>query len=113
MAGGLQFLGALSANPGGLSTSSSYKRPLTKETQRRTRLQRADIWESTLGQGSDSEREIDTKGMHVCIKPKKTQPLQENKKDPRTRKTENTALLQKGVGAGGGDRTPRREQCDH
>ena len=51
MAGGLQFPGALPENPGGLPTSSSYNRHLTKETQRRMRLQRADIWESALGTG--------------------------------------------------------------
>ena len=45
--------------------------------------------------------------MHVCFKPK------ENIKDPRTRKTEDTTHLRKGVGAGGGDRNPRRKQCDH
>lgn len=51
MTGGLQYPGALYANPGGLPTSSSYNRPLTKKTKRRMRLQRADIWESALGTG--------------------------------------------------------------
>lgn len=58
------------------------------------------------------EKEADTKGMHVCFKPKKTQPSPENKKDLRARKRENTALLRKDVGAGRGDRNPRRKQCD-
>lgn len=91
MAGGLQFLEP-SLQTQEDSQLLSHINDLTKETQRRTRLQRADIWESTLGQGSDSEREIDTKGMHACIKPKKTQPLQENKKGSQDEKKTENAL---------------------